>query len=246
MPAVISKDLYGSTYAIGVAVANPEKVVRRHYVEGATSLENAISEVTSQVTDFASVYPTLSTMPLLARTAKQIGVEKFIVEEAYGWVNSSWGGSSLTNLADYRLAFEAVPVYTVGPADPATGIPPPTNALFDSAGNARLGIRPNSYSFLKPVLRVGVPIQSSTNPVITWASRVGQVNNSTYTVGGLTFTAGQLRFDGADITARGGTGYTYQGSLIFSGSPAWVGQKIDDSSGVWAVSNYNLYPSTAF
>lgn len=246
MPAVISKDLYGSTYAIGYAVASPEKVLRRHYVEGATSLENAISEVNAQVMDFATVYPTLATMPLLARTAKQVGVGRFIVEETYGWVNSSWGGSSLTNLAEYRLAYEAVPVYTVGPADASTGIPPPTNALFDSAGNARLGIRPNSYQFLKPVLRVGVPIQSSINPVVAWASKVGKVNNGNYVVGGLTFLAGQLRFDGADINARGGTGYTYQGSLMFSGSPAWVGQTISDSSGAWAVSNYSLYPSVAF
>jgi hypothetical protein len=245
MPAVISKDIYGTTYALGYDSSAQEKVVRRHFVENANTLADAVTEVNTQVTDFATVFPLYSAMPLQYRTAKQIGVKRFIVEEVYGWTNSNWGNYDITTLGEFRLGYEATPVYTVGPAD-STGLPPTTNAFFDNAGANRLGMRPQSYSWMRPVLRIGLPVKSSSNPVITWASKVGKVNSNSYTVGGLTFSAGQLRFDGAEVSARGSTGTLYQGSLMFSAAPSWIMHSLTSSSGSWSVTSSSLYPSVSF
>lgn len=246
MAAVITQDIYGSTASLGYDSAQPERAVRRHFFEDetVTTIEGAIRACVTAVGN--GYYSATFQMPLQNAVAKQVGPGKYIVEMQYGWSNGNWGGSSFTTLAEYRLAYESVPVYTVGPAD-STGIPPASNAFFDAAGVTRLGMRPASYPWPRPVLRVGQPIQQSTNPMLTWASKAGKVNSASYTVGGLNFSAGQLRFDGAEIIARTNTGYTYQGSLMFSAAPSWAQQRLTDSSGSWVVSIIStMYASVAF
>jgi len=249
MPVVLSKDIYGSTYSLGYDSAQPERVVRRHFVEGATSLANAVDETNTQVpyTDFQAKFPLIDGMPLQNITAKQIGVGKYITEQHYAWSNSNWGGStSLNTLAEYRLAFESVPVYTVGPAEAATGLPSTTAAFFDAAGANRIGFRPASFPWSRPVLRIGVPVQSGTNPMIAWASYVGKANNGGFSVGGLSFSANQLRFDGGEIRAVANSALKYQGSLMFSGTFAWKMHHLTESSGSWTVTAVNLYDQVAF
>jgi hypothetical protein len=246
MPAVITQNIYGSTASLGFDSALPERAVRRHFFEDSsvTTLEAAIRACVTAVGN--GVYSATFQMPLQNAVAKQVGPGKFIVEMLYGWSNGNWGGSSFITLAEYRLAYESVPVYTVGPAD-ATGIPPATNAFFDAAGATRLGMRPASYPWPRPVLRVGQPIQQTANPMLTWASKAGKVNSNSFTVGGLEFTAGQLRFDGAEIVARTNTAFTYQGSLMFSACPSWAQQQLTDSSGSWVVNIIStMYASVAF
>jgi hypothetical protein len=241
MPAVITQNIYGSTASLGFDSALPERAVRRHFFEDSsvTTLEAAIRACVTAVGN--GVYSATFQMPLQNAVAKQVGPGKFIVEMQY-----AWGGSNFNVLAEYRLAYESVPVYTVGPAD-ATGIPPANNAFFDAAGATRLGMRPASYPWPRPVLRVGQPIQQSVNPMVTWASKAGKVNNATYPVGGLNFSAGQLRFDGAEIVARTNTAFTYQGSLMFSAAPSWAQQQLTDSSGSWVVNIIStMYASTSF
>lgn len=247
MPQQIIQNIYGSTYSIGYASSQPERAVRRHYLEdeSITTLADAVAAVVAVVG--SGYYSATFQMPLQNATAKQIGVGRFFVEMFYAWSgNGNWGGSGFTTLAEYRLAYESVPVYTVGPAD-ATGIPPATTGFFDAAGANRLGMRPASYPWPRPVLRVGVPVQQSSNPMITWASKAGKVNSNSYTVGGLTFSANQLRFDGGEIVARTNSAYAYQGNLMFSGAPSWAQQYLTDSSGAWTVQIINpMYASTSF
>lgn len=247
MAAVITQDIYGSTASLGYDSAQPERAVRRHFFEDATvtTIEGAIRACVTTVG--GGYYSATFQMPLQNAVAKQVGPGKYIVEMQYAWGgSSSWGGSGFTTLAEYRLAYESVPVYTVGPAD-STGIPPATNAFFDAAGATRLGMRPASYPWPRPVLRVGQPIQQTINPMITWASKAGKVNSASYTVGGLAFGAGQLRFDGAEIVARTNTAFTYQGSLMFTAAPSWAQQQLTDSSGSWVVNIIStMYASTAF
>lgn len=247
MPPTISKDIYGTTYSLGYDSAQPERVLRRHYVEGAVSLDEAVNETYSQVNDFATKFPAISTMPLQNITAKQVGVNRYITEQHYAWSNTNWGGgANLNTLAEYRLAYESIPVYTVGPAEASTGLPATSAALFDAAGANRIGFRPASYPFARPVLRVGVPIQSATNPMLTWATYTGRINNGNYTVGGLTFTTKQLRFDGAEIRALANTALIYQGTLMFSGTRSWQMHHLTEASGSWTVTAVDQYDTAAF
>lgn len=248
MPVVLSKDIYGSTYSLGYDSAQPERVLRRHFVEGATSLADAVNETNTQVpyTDFQAKFPLIDGMPLQNITAKQIGVGKYITEQHYAWSNSNWGNATLNTLAEYRLAYESVPVYTVGPGQAATGLPSTTAAFFDAAGANRIGFRPASFPWSRPVLRVGVPVQSGTNPMINWAQYVGKANNGSFSVGGLSFSANQLRFDGGEIRAVANSALTYQGSLMFTGTRAWKMHHLTEASGAWTVTEVNIYEQVAF
>jgi hypothetical protein len=249
MPAVITQNIYGSTASLGYDSAQPERAVRRHFFEDSsvTTLEAAIRDCVTAVGN--GYYSSTFQMPLQNAVAKQVGPGKFIVEMQYAWGGSGgWGGSNFNTLAEYRLAYESVPVFKVGPADPATGIPPATGTdWFDAAGSVRLGMRPGSFPWPRPILRVGQPIQQTVNPMVTWASKAGKVNSNSYTVGGLAFTAGQLRFDGAEIVARTNTAFTYQGSLMFSAARSWAQHQLGDSSGSWIVTIIpSMYDSTSF
>ena len=253
MPATVTSDIYGTTQVIGYDTASGETVVRRHFVEGLTGADGhdkAIQAAETGAVAFATAFPTLGDAPygplaMLNRTSKQVGVGRYIVEERYGWLNSNWGGSGSASLAEYRVGYEAVPVFTVGPAD-STGIPPVTNALFNGVSLTRLDIRPQSRSFMRPVIRMGFPFQSTSNPLATWASYAGKVNSASYTVGGQSFSAGQLRFDGCEISARTNSGYTYQGTVNFTGSPSFVSHAITQTAGAWVISLQSDYLAAAF
>jgi len=139
-----------------------------------------------------------------------------------------------------------VPVYTVGPGQAATGLPSTTAAFFDAAGANRIGFRPASFPWSRPVLRVGVPVQSGTNPMINWAQYVGKANSASFSVGGLSFSANQLRFDGGEIRAVANSALIYQGSLMFTGTRAWKMHHLTEASGAWTVTEVNIYEQVAF
>ena len=254
MPVTVTSDIYGTTQVLGYDTASGETVIRRHFVEGVTGAaghDAAISAVVSGAVAFATAFPTLGTGPygplaMLNRTSKQVGVGRYIVEERYGWINSNWGGSGSSSLAEHRLGYESVPVYTQGPPD-GTGYPPVANALHDGATTARLDIRPQSKPFMRPVLRMGFPYQGTTNPLSTWASKVGKVNNANYTVGGVVWGVGQLRFDGAELSARTNTGYNYVGTVNFTACPSgFKTHTLTQSAGLWVVALVDEYLSVAF
>jgi hypothetical protein len=253
MPAVVTSDIYGTTQVLGYDSASGETVVRRHFVEGITGADGhdqAIQAVASGAVAFATAFPTLGDAPygplaMLNRTSKQVGVGRYIVEERYGWLNSNWGGSTSNTLAEYRLGYEAVPVYTVGPAD-SSGIPPITNALCNGVSLSRLDIRPQSRSFMRPVIRMGFPFQSTANPLTTWAPYTGRVNSGSYTVGGISWSAGTLRFDGAEISARTNSGFTYQGTVNFTASPSFTSHALSQTAGAWVIGVQSDYLAAAF
>jgi hypothetical protein len=254
MAITVTSDIYGTTQVLGYDSANGETVIRRHFVEGVTTADGhdkAIQAVASSAVAFATAFPTLGGSPygplaMLNRTSKQVGVGRYIVEERYGWENSNWGNFNAVTLAEYRIGYEAVQVFTQGPAD-ATGIPPITNPLFDGVSLSRLDIRPQSRSFMRPVIRMGFPFQNTSNPLSTWAPYAGKVNSSSYSVGGVSWAAGTLRFDGAEISARTNSGYTYQGTVNFTGSlGGFKSHAITQTAGAWVLSAPSDYQSAAF
>ena len=252
--ATVTSDIYGTTQVLGYDSASGESVIRRHFVEGITGANGhdlAIQAAASGAVAFATAFPILGAAPygplaMLNRTSKQVGVGRYIVEERYGWENSNWGNFNAVTLAEYRLGYEAVPVFTVGPAG-VNGIPPTTNALFDGASLTRLDIRPQSRSFMRPVVRMGFPFQNTANPLTAWASYAGAVNSAAYSVGGVNWGIGELRFDGAEISARTNSGYTYQGTVNFTGSiGGFYSHAITQTSGAWVVSLQTDYRSATF
>lgn len=243
-----SKDIYGTTCSIGYGSSNAERVVRRHFVEGATSLENAIDHIYDSVSDFATMFPSVADMPLQNITGKQIGVGRYIVEQVYGWQSTgSWGNAGYNTLAEFRLAYEATQAYTVADqANPigADGLPPQrltassTVRLKDMANANDAEKRPQPYSFNRPVLRIGVPIFASSNPMTgTRVACMGKVNAASCMVAGLTFGIGQLRFDGGEIIARSNTNQPFQGTFTFTGSYSFKEQRLDYAVGTWRVTN---------
>lgn len=256
MPTILSKDIYGTVYSLGVDSANAERVVRRHFVEGETSLAAAVTYVNTNVTDFNTVFPALVGMPLQNMTAKQIGVNRYIVEQIYGWSSTgSWGGSSYNTLAEFRLAYEPLQCYTVpDTSNPigTDGMPPErltagsTVRLKDMAATNDAERRPQPYSYNRPVLRIGVPKLGSSNPMTAAVvGCMGKVNNATVVVAGLTFNAGQLRFDGGEFIARSNTGQPFQGTFTFTGSYSFKEQRLEYASGTWTVTNVSGGLATA-
>lgn len=253
--ATVTSDIYGTTQVLGYDTASGESVIRRHFVEGITGADGhdqAIAAAASGAVAFVTAFPTLGGAPygplaMLNRTSKQVGVGRYIVEERYGWINSNWGGSGTSSLAEYRLGYEAVPIFTKPlPLDAASGLPAITNALYDGASLSRLDVRPRSRSWMRPVIRMGFPYQSSTNPLAAWASKAGKVNSNSYTVGGLTFTAGQLRFDGCEISAKTNSGYKYSGTVNFSGAKSFSSHCMVQTAGAWVLSIEADYESVSF
>lgn len=246
MPSTISKDIYGTVYSLGYDSSGAERVVRRHFVEGATSLSGAISDVVANVGDFATVFPGVSTMPLQNVVAKQIGVGRYIVEQIYGWSGSgSWGGSDYNTLAEFRLGYESIQCYTVASsANPiqADGMPPPRPAgssvlLKDSARTNDAERRPQPYSFNRPVLRIGVPKLSNANPMTAnVVACMNKVNTNPVIIAGLTFNAKQLRFDGGEFAARSNVNNSFQGTFTFTGSYSFKEQRLAFTT-EWIVTN---------
>jgi hypothetical protein len=248
MPTVLSKDIYGTTYSLGFDSAQAERVVRRHYVEGETTMAAAVNYVNTTVTDFNTLFPLLSGMPLQNISAKQIGVNRFLVEQVYGWsASGSWGGSSYNTLAEFRLAYESCQCYTVPDvSNPITadGLPPERLSsgssvkLKDMANANDAERRPQPYSYNRPVLRIGVPKNSTTNPMTAAVvSCMGKVNSGAATVAGLSFAAKTLRFDGGEFIARSNTGFPFQGTFTFTGSYSFKEQRVEYGSGTWLVYN---------
>lgn len=253
MPVTVSEDIYGTTYTLGYDSSQGEKVIRRHYVEGISStstkpLEDAIQAVTSSpgVTSFATRFPLLGNptppdppMERQSVTAKQIGVGRFIVEEVYAWNGSSWGNFPTTSLAEFRTGYESTQCYTVGQIQ-ANGLPGTIlqgAAWKDLPDETRLDPGPQPYSFMRPVVRIGVPFKSGTNPFTTTIySLIGKLNsNTSYTIAGVTFSQHQLRFDGIDMSARTNSGQPFQGTYMLTASRSFAEQRVRWNTNKWEV-----------
>lgn len=242
----ITEDIYGSTHTLGYDSSQGEKVIRRHYVEGITGnspLQTAITTVTDPVTgviNFGTRFPLLSAAGMTRQnvTAKQIGVGRFIVEEVYAWNSSSWGNFPTTSLAEFRTGYEATQCYTVG-AIQSHGLPGTIaqGALWKDVNEpTRQEPGPQPYSFMRPVIRIGVPFKSSSNPLTSGVyGLVGKLNLNTYTIVGTNFSPGQLRFDGIEMSARTNSGQPFQGTYMYTASRSFAEQRVYWSSGSWLV-----------
>jgi hypothetical protein len=248
MAVVVSADIYGTSSTLGYDSSQGERVVRRHYVEGITGtsqLETAIRAVTGlptavsgnphlTVPAFATTFPLFaSPNPVMVRqsvTAKQIGVGKFIVEELYAWNSSSWGKFPTTSLAEFRTGYESTQCYTIG-AVQSNGLPG-TKAQGaewkDLDDETKQSPGPQPYSFMRPVLRIGVPFRLSSNPLLSGGiyGLVGKLNSNSVTIVGTTFNAGQLRFDGVEMTARTNSGFPFQGTYMYTASRSFAEQRV--------------------
>lgn len=252
----ISEDIYGSTHTLGYASSQGEKVIRRHYVEGITGdspLEDAITHVTDNVTNFPTRFPLLHGVGMVRQnvTAKQIGPGKFIVEEVYAWNSSSWGRFPTNTLAEFRTGYEATQCYTVGAVQP-NGLPG-TFAQgaqwkdVDDPTKQQPG--PQPYSFMRPVIRIGVPFEQTGNPLTSGVyGLIGKLNSGTYTIAGTQFNPGQLRFDGIEMSARTNSGKPFQGTYMYTASRSFAEQRVfwNAAGAVWDVAIVNNYESAAF
>jgi hypothetical protein len=260
--ATIVEDIYGSTHTLGYDSSQGERVVRRHYVEGITGnspLETAITTVTDPstgVTNFSTRFPSLATAGMVRQsvTAKQIGVGKFIVEELYAWNSSSWGNFPTTSLAEFRTGYESTQCYTVG-ALQSNGLPGTIAqgaSWKDLDDETKQTPGPQPYSFMRPVIRVGVPFKLSSNPLTSGIyGLVGKLNSNTVTIVGTNFTAGQLRFDGIEMSARTNSGFPFQGTYMYTASRSFAEQRVywDTTTQTWKVAiitGPNAYDSASF
>lgn len=249
MPTIV-EDIYGSTHTLGYDSSQGERVVRRHYVEGITGnspLETAITTVTHPTTgvnNFSTRFPALALagMQRQSVTAKQIGVGKFIVEELYAWNSSSWGNFPTTSLAEFRTGYESTQCYTVGGVGVSGHGIPGTIAQGatwkDLDGATKQSPGPQPYSFMRPVIRIGVPFKLGTNPLTSGIyGLVGKLNLNTVTIVGTSFTAGQLRFDGIEMSARTNSGTPFQGTYMYTASRSFAEQRVewDTSTQTWKV-----------
>lgn len=233
MPTIV-EDIYGSTHTLGYDSSQGERVVRRHYVEGITGnspLETAITEIATGVTNFSTRFPSLATAGMVRQsvTAKQIGVGKFIVEELYAWNSSSWGNFPTTSLAEFRTGYESTQCYTVG-ALQSNGLPGTIAqgaSWKDLDDETKQSPGPQPYSFMRPVIRIGVPFKLSTNPLTSGIyGLVGKLNSNTVTIVGTSFTASQLRFDGIEMSARTNSGFPFQGTYMYTASRSFAEQRV--------------------
>lgn len=233
----------GTMLSVGVALLNPERAVRRHLVEatgGTGTKYGAISAVNSTY----STHPDISGMPLQNTVGVQIGVNKWWIDQVFGWSSTGhWGGSSVTTVCDYELGMEGVPCFTVGEPE-SDGLPSVTisgsTVWFNLMATNFRASPPQSYTFYRPVLRIRIPVRSNTNPVTaTIAGLINKINDDSVTflasnASPLTFAAGKVRFDGARVQARANASYIFQGSLDFTAAASFNVMNAKFTSGAWA------------
>jgi hypothetical protein len=105
---------------------------------------------------------------------------------------------------------------------------------------------------MRPVIRVGVPFKLSSNPLTSGIyGLVGKLNSNSVTIVGTSFSAGQLRFDGIEMSARTNSGFPFQGTYMYTASRSFAEQRVywDTTTQTWKVAiltGAQAYDSASF
>lgn len=269
MGSVLAFDMPGSSLTIAFSNYLQDSAYRKLLVS-ATNREDAIDTVVTWLgaeddnnIDDGYVHPDTtafdSTICVNRVTASAVGPDRWIVTVEY--VASQFTGfpsAVSTNLIQAKVSYEAVQVWCA-PTMFQDGLPYGESGTEFShpgkSGNQDEGSPPTAYIWNRPVATIQRPFSDTTNPLNSHLfSSVGFTNNNNVTIGGTAFTAGTLRFDGADIisTAQGGSAalgaITYSGTEGYTASPSGFfqqvlkfGDGVGETPSGWYCDNIRMY-----
>lgn len=95
------------------------------------------------------------------------------------------------------------------------------------------------YTRVIPMIVLVVPVNFSTNPVVSLSTYLDRVNDGAVSFDSVTYAANVLRFDGYFITPIGSGSHRYAGNLVFSAlKSGWVDEKRDGAGVVTTIPSY--------
>ena len=237
MAEILESDIPGSNLTIAYTNWERDSAVRKFLVaanDRAEAITTTVDGLQSSGDDYA--HPNEAALRVDRVSSQAVGPKRWMVSVEY--VRSPFTGfpaSAPKALYNLRVAYEAVSVYCT-PEVYTNNLP------FGSEDRPGMGFvkvvyegraesaPPSPWIYNRPVLKLTVPYQSSTEPLqLNLTEAVGKVNDNEVTIGvggsAKKFKPGELRYDGSEIQASrasstvGSLSYiTYAGHHQFTGT----------------------------
>jgi hypothetical protein len=205
---VIASDIPGSSLTVAFQDWRQDAATRKFLVS-ANKRADAINTVTlwldAEVVGIGNgaEHPNISKLLANQVTCQAVGPERWLVTVQYQR-NKSSGFPAGHTMANMRMSFEGMEVYC-SPTSYANGLPFGNNGRDfvypGSFGSSDPSKPPKPWIFNKPVMSIQLPFSATTSPVSAATSNVGRLITSGVTIGGKSFAAYTLRFDGSDMRA---------------------------------------------
>ena len=266
MPSVLASDIPGSSLTIAFTNYLQDAAYRKFLVDAANrheAIDTVVSWLGTEAGGGADGYnhPNVgdfnSTICVNRMTASAVGPDRWIVSVEYiASEFTGFPGGAVSTLMNAKVSFESVQVWCA-PTAFDRGLPYGGQGTeFVHPGKTQStdpNDPPKPYIWSRSIVSIGVPFSTSTNPLTSVEfSGVGKTNNGTITIGGVEFTAGQLRFDGVDLVSTSNSGalgaITYSGSKSYTACSDGFSQqvlKFGDGAGStpegWYCENVDLY-----
>lgn len=248
MGTLLAQDIPGSTLTIAFQNAEQDSATRKFLVSS-TSRADAITTVTNALSTVN--HPDESGLKANRVTAQAVGPARWLVTVQY--IRGRIGGlpSGGSNLGNMRVSSEAVEVYCT-PDSFKDGLPwgeggtkfvnpgPPEGQSTDPSSP------PRPWVYNRPTISIQIPFSSSTNPLIANIQTVSKVNKSEFTLNGVPYPAGSLRYDGGEVRSvapsAGSADIRYYGTENYTFAlGGWQKQIIYWDAGQWKARNVYLY-----
>ena len=246
MGTILAQDIPGSTLTIAFQNAEQDSATRKFLVSS-TGRGDAITTVTTALN--TPDHPDEGALKANRITAQAVGPGRWLVTVQY--IRRKIGGIPSTDGGNMRVSSEAVEVYCT-PTSFASGLPYGGNGEeFVNPGppdgfSADPKNPPRPWIYNRPTIAISIPFSSAQNPITANLSSVSKVNGAPYTLNGVTYPAGTLRYDGGEVRSvlpSGGLGVPrYFGTENYAYAlGGWRKQVLEWQSGKWRAYNKYLY-----
>lgn len=254
MGTIISSDIPGSSLTIAFQNYERDSATRKFLVDS-YSRADAITTVISSADALNGTvnHPDENALKADAITAQAVGPGRWVVSVQYGKKKYGAIPTTITELANLRMAYEGVEVFCT-PAQFQNGLPFGSNGtqFVYPGGPAGLSTDPQDaprpWVYNRPVVSVQIPFSETAFPSSAMEN-VGNLNSQVITVGTFQCERGTLRYDGAELKATGpsydfyvpsGATVRYYGTYSYTYSPSgFYKQRItwDSGSEQWVAEN---------
>lgn len=254
MGSIISSDIPGSSLTIAFQNYERDSATRKFLVESSNRAD-AISTVITNANALNGTvnHPDEAALKADAITAQAVGPSRWVVTVQYGKKKYGAIPSTITQLANLRMAYEGIEVFC-SPSSFSNGLPFGNNGteFVYPGGPAGQSTDPQDpprpWIYNRPVVSVQIPFSETAFPSSAMEN-VGNINSQTITVGTFACGVGTLRYDGAELKATGpsydfyvpsGASVRYYGTYAYTYSPGgFYKQRIKWNSGSeqWVAEN---------
>lgn len=264
----IKIDIPGSSMRVGIASQFQDYAIRRHMVTGETTQADAQDALHTLLGVNWAKHHVIDNLPLQSETISKFGANKWIITQTFARDQTSgWRDESNGRRQELRFTLHAVPVFISAAQSRTNALPYnsdpdpddfyllPLSSTDGVTVSQSPSLPPVAYMYERPALRLADQRTYDEYPLsATQVGLLGKVNNGSITLNsvGLTFSANECRFVGADFimesTGEDSTG-RWAGSYYFDcikGGHYMQRAWWDDTNDKWKVSNDLMYETGDF